>query len=64
MGDGGGPRDAAFIEGLLQEMGVKEYDPLVVHQLLEVSYSKDGLQGIIVACSGQSVGYLTDACTC
>ena len=45
MGDGGGPRDAAFIEGLLQEMGVKEYDPLVVHQLLEVSYSEEGRQG-------------------
>ena len=47
MGDGGGPRDAAFIEGLLQEMGVKEYDPLVVHQLLEVSYSEEGLEGTL-----------------
>ena len=40
MGDSSGPRDAAFIEGLLQDMGVKEYDPIVVHQLLEVTYSK------------------------
>lgn len=54
MGDGGAPRDAAFIEGLLQEMGVKEYDPLVVHQLLEVSYSEDGLQGMVVTCGGRS----------
>ena len=43
MGDGGGPRDAAFIEGLLQETDAKEYDPLVVHQLLEVSYSEERL---------------------
>ena len=64
MGDGGGPRDAAFIEGLLQEMGVKEYDPLVVHQLLEVSYSEDGLQGVVVACSGKSAGCLMDILNC
>lgn len=56
MGDGGGPRDAAFIESLLQEMGVKEYDPLVVHQLLEVSYSEEGLHGTLSHAVGRVWG--------
>ena len=35
-----GPRDALVMEAILKEMGVKEYEPNVVHQMLEFSYSK------------------------
>lgn len=43
MADSGafsGPRDAAVIEAILKEMGIEEYEPNVVHQMLEFSYSK------------------------
>ncbi len=33
-----GPKDAAVMEAILKEMGVEEYDPNVVHQMLEFSY--------------------------
>ena len=33
-----GPRDAAVMEAILKEMGVEEYEPTVVHQMLEFSY--------------------------
>ncbi len=33
-----GPKDAAVMEAILKEMGVQEYDPNVVHQMLEFSY--------------------------
>lgn len=36
---GAGPRDAAIMEAILKEMGVTEYDPNVIHQMLEFSYS-------------------------
>ena len=39
-GAGSGPRDAAVIESILKEMGVEDYDPNVVHQMLEFSYSE------------------------
>jgi len=42
MADSGalpGPRDAAVMEAILKEMGVEDYDPNVVHQMLEFSYS-------------------------
>ena len=34
-----GPRDAEVMEAILKEMGVTEYDPMVVHQMLEFVYS-------------------------
>ena len=37
-GASGGPRDAAVMEAILKEMGVEEYEPNVVHQMLEFSY--------------------------
>lgn len=39
-GAGSGPRDAAVMESVLKEMGVDDYDPNVVHQMLEFSYSE------------------------
>ena len=36
-----GPRDAAVMEAILKEMGVKDYDPNVIHQMLEFSYSSE-----------------------
>lgn len=38
-GSGNGPRDAAVMEAILKEMGVADYEPNVVHQMLEFSYS-------------------------
>ena len=38
-GSGSGPRDAAVMEAILKEMGVADYEPNVVHQMLEFSYS-------------------------
>lgn len=35
-----GPRDAAVMVAILKEMGVEEYDPNVIHQMLEFSYRK------------------------
>lgn len=35
-----GPRDAAVMEAILKETGVQQYEPNVVHQMLEFSYSK------------------------
>ena len=37
---GAGPRDAAVMEAILREMGVEDYEPNVIHQMLEFSYSK------------------------
>ena len=39
-GAGGVPRDVVCIDAILRSMGVKEYDPKVIHQLLEFMYSK------------------------
>ena len=39
-GAGGGPRDAAVMEAILREMGVDDFDPSVIHQMLEFSYSE------------------------
>lgn len=38
-GTGMGPRDAAVIEAILREMGVEDFEPNVIHQMLEFSYS-------------------------
>ncbi len=35
-----GPRDAAVMEAILKEMGVEDYEPNVINQMLEFSYSK------------------------
>lgn len=35
-----GPRDASVMEAILKEMGVEEYEPNVINQMLEFSYSK------------------------
>lgn len=45
-GAGAGPRDAAVMEAILKEMGVTDYEPNVIHQMLEFSYSEitPGLQ--------------------
>ena len=43
MADSGafsGPRDAAVMEAILKEMGVEEYEPNVINQMLEFTYSK------------------------
>lgn len=34
------PRDARLISLILQSLGVEDYDPKVVHQLLEFAHSK------------------------
>lgn len=34
------PRDARIISLILQSLGVEDYDPKVVHQLLEFAHSK------------------------
>ena len=39
-----GPRDAEVMEAILKEMGVSEYDPMVVHQMLEFTYSAHKLK--------------------
>lgn len=39
-GTAGGPRDAAVMEAILKEMGVVDYEPNVIHQMLEFSYRK------------------------
>ena len=33
-----GPRDAAVMEAILKEMGIEDFDPNVIHQMLEFSY--------------------------
>ena len=40
MADSVGPRDAAVMEAILKEMGVEDYEPNVIHQMLEFTYSK------------------------
>ena len=37
-GGGVGPRDAAVMEAILKEMGLEEYEPYVIHQMLEFCY--------------------------
>ena len=34
------PKDAQVIASILKEMGVNEYEPRVINQLLDFSYSK------------------------
>ena len=38
-GAGVGPRDAAVMEAILKEMGVEDFEPNVIHQMLEFTYS-------------------------
>ena len=38
-GAGVGPRDAAVMEAILREMGVEDFEPNLIHQMLEFSYS-------------------------
>lgn len=57
MADGtvvSGPRDAEVMEAILKEMGVSEYDPMVVHQMLEFTYSAHKLK---VYCSNIVYAY-------
>ncbi len=35
-----GPRDAAVMEAILKEMGIEDFEPNVIHQMLEFSYGK------------------------
>lgn len=35
-----GPKDAAVMEAILKEAGVEDYEPNVIQQMLEFSYSK------------------------
>ncbi|CAI8044492.1 Transcription initiation factor TFIID subunit 9B [Geodia barretti] len=37
-GAGIGPRDAAVMEAILKEMGVEDFEPSVIHQMLEFTY--------------------------
>ena len=39
-GVGGGPRDAVVMEAILREMGVEDFEPNLIHQMLEFSYSQ------------------------
>ena len=39
-GAGIGPRDAAVMEAILKEMGVEDFEPNVIHQMLEFTYSQ------------------------
>ena len=39
-GTGAGPRDAAVMEAILREMGVEDFEPNVIHQMLEFTYSQ------------------------
>ena len=42
MADSGafsGPKDAAVMEAILKEMGVEDFEPKVINQMLEFSYS-------------------------
>lgn len=39
-GTGVGPRDAAVMEAILKEMGVEDFEPNVIHQMLEFTYSQ------------------------
>ena len=39
-GTGVGSRDAAVMEAILKEMGVDDFEPNIIHQLLEFSYSQ------------------------
>lgn len=45
-GSGGIPRDAAVMEAILKEMGVVDYEPNVIHQMMEFSYRK--LWGVLI----------------
>ena len=38
-----GPRNAAVMEAILKEMGVEEYEPTVIHQMLEFSYREQAM---------------------
>ncbi|KMS65537.1 hypothetical protein BVRB_034980, partial [Beta vulgaris subsp. vulgaris] len=38
QGIGDVPRDAVCIDAILRSMGVQEYEPKVIHQLLEFMY--------------------------
>jgi hypothetical protein len=45
----GTPRDAEVMEAILKELGVKDYEPNVVSQMLELSYRK-GFGFLAVVC--------------
>lgn len=57
---GAGPRDAAVMEAILREMGVEDYEPNVIHQMLEFSYSKWHKCDRIIGCVLRAwVGYIS-----
>ena len=37
------PRDAQVIQAILKDMGITEYEPRVINQLLEFIYRKSGI---------------------
>ena len=39
MASGPESRDAAVMEAILKEMGVTDYEPNIIHQMMEMSYS-------------------------
>lgn len=60
-----GPRDASVMEAILKEMGVEEYEPNVINQMLEFSYSENNEQ---TAVCDRFLGYTSlswrcDSCT-
>ncbi len=70
MADSGafsGPRDAAVMEAILKEMGVEDYEPNVINQMLEFSYSEccivceDACRWSLVGMPGYVTNVLEDA---
>lgn len=55
-----GSRDAAVMEAILKEMGIEDYEPNVIHQMLEFSYSKKIVLSRSVSALVYSIGYVTN----
>ena len=68
MADAGvfsGSRDAAVIDAILKEMGIEEYEPGVINQMLEFSNSKWSVlisTKLVVNLSGLDLGLLLVFC--
>ena len=63
MADSGafsGPRDAAVMEAILKEMGVEDFEPNVINQMLEFSYSKLWLEKWLYILIVKLLGYVTN----
>lgn len=48
------PKDAQVIMSILKDLGIQEYEPRVINQLLEFSYSKYANVLIVISCHTQS----------